>query len=76
MYIVSFSSCCIYSFLSMFLYDLDSLKVTLLSSFLFPYQVINPASNHSDSNSQIPNLNPPFVSLNNTQASSDDIYSF
>ena len=61
MHIVPFSFCWIYSFLSMFLYDLDFAKVTLLS--LLPYQVINPASNNANSNSQIPNLNLLFVSL-------------
>ena len=35
----------------MFLYGLDSLKVTLLS--LLQYQVINPASNHFNSNSKL-----------------------
>ena len=38
---------------------LDSLRITLLS--LLPYQVINPASIHPDSNRQIPNLNSLFV---------------
>ena len=38
---------------------LDSLRITLLS--LLPYQVINPASNHPDSNRQVPNLNSLFV---------------
>ena len=51
MYLVPFSFCWIYSLLRMFLYDLDSLKIPLLS--LLSYQVFNIASNQPDSNSHI-----------------------
>ena len=49
MYIVFLSFWCIFCFLSMFLYGIKSLKVTIL--IISWYQGINPTSNHPNSNS-------------------------